>query len=121
MEVELSTVKLPAQADIKIEISVEARLEMTAQSAQRKVSKLLLDQVGNLVYGGSPNLVAGERLLWRVPVWVSSPLDGPLGQIGVIDVDVQSGEVIYSSHLLNSISEQGRVLAQYSSSDSDRE
>lgn len=116
MEVELSTLRLPAQSDIKIEISVEAHLGVTAQSAQRKVSRLLLDQVGNLVYGESPNLVAGERMLWRVPVWVSSPRTGPLGQVGTLDVDVQSGEILYSQELLDLISEQGRALAQYSPS-----
>lgn len=118
MEVELSNLRLPAQSDIRIEISVEARLGVTAQSAQRKVSKLLLDQVGNLVYGESPNLVAGERMLWRVPVWVASPRNGPIGQIGILDVDVQSGEVLYTQEMLDIISEQGRVLAQHPSSDS---
>jgi hypothetical protein len=116
MEVELSNLRLPAQSEIKIEISVEAHLGVTAQSAQRKVSKLLLEQVGNLVYGESPNLVAGERMLWRVPVWVASPQSGPLGKIGNLDVDVQSGEILYSQEMLDMISEQGRVLAQHSPS-----
>jgi hypothetical protein len=119
MEVELSTIRLPAQSDIKIEISVEAHLGVTAQTAQRKVSKLLLDQAGNLLYGEAPNLVAGERLLWRVPVWLSSANHGPLGQVGSLDVDVQSGEVLYSQALLTTISEQGRVLAQNSPSNAE--
>jgi hypothetical protein len=32
-------------------------------TAQRKVSKLLLDDVGNLLYGERPSLVVGPRLL----------------------------------------------------------
>lgn len=120
MEAELSTLQLPPQADVRIEISVAAHLGITAQSAQRKVSKLVLDQVGNLLYGNPPNLVAGPRLLWRVPVWVSSPDRGPIGQVGILDVDAQTGEVLYSQEQLNNIGEQARALAQRTSSNPDR-
>jgi len=119
MEVELSEIRLPTNADVKIAISVEAHLNVTAQTAQRMVSKLLLDQVGNQVYGETPNLVAGERLRWRVPVWVASSSSGPLGQIGSLDVDAQSGEILYSGEILDTISEQARVLAQHTSPDAD--
>jgi hypothetical protein len=120
MEAEISTLQLPPQADVRIEISVAAHLGITAQSAQRKVSKLLLDQVGNQLYGEPPVLVAGEKLLWRVPVWVSSPRVGPIGQVGVVDVDLQTGEVLYTQESLERIGEQGRALAQHSSSDPER-
>ncbi|WP_374689230.1 hypothetical protein [Promineifilum sp.] len=120
MEAELSTIQFPAQADVRIEISVAAHLGITAQSAQRKVSKLLLDHVGNLLYGEAPNLVAGARLLWRVPVWLSSPARGPVGQVGVLDVDAQTGEVLYSPESLKTIEDQAHVLAQHSAPDADR-
>lgn len=111
MEVEFSTIQLPKDADIRIDVSIAARLGITAQTAQRKVSKLLLEQVGNLLYGETPILVAGERLLWRVPVWISSPKKGALGQVSAIDVDAQTGEILYSQQLLDTISEQARYFA----------
>ncbi len=120
MEAELSTLQLPPQADVRIEISVAAHLGITAQSAQRKVSKLVLDQVGNLLYGDAPSLVAGTRLLWRVPVWLSLPGQGPIGQAGTLDVDAQTGEVLYSQEQLNYIGDQARVLAQRASPDPNR-
>src|SRR5262245_18094221 len=43
-------------------------------TAQRKVSKLLLDDVANLLYGERPSLVVGQRLLWRVPIWLRLPI-----------------------------------------------
>ena len=110
MEMEMPTIQLPPQADVRIEISIAAHLGITSQSAQRKVSKLVLDQVGNLLYGETPNLVAGSRLLWRVPVWLSSPASGPLGQVGTLDVDAQTGEVLYSDEQLEFIGEQARAL-----------
>lgn len=113
MEVELTTLPFPEDADVRIDISISAHIGITALSAQRKVSRLLLEQVGNLVYGESPSLVTGARLLWRVPVWVSSPSRGALGQVGTIDVDVQTGEIIYSPDLLKNITDQAIILAEH--------
>lgn len=91
MNLEMEGVSLPEQAEVKIEVSITSKINITAIVAQRKVSKLVLDQVGNLLYGRQPTLIAGERLLWRVPVWFGLPTTGPLGQVGTLDVDVQSG------------------------------
>jgi hypothetical protein len=108
MNLELSEMKLPGQAEVKIELSVTAQVNVTAQTAQRQVTKLLLDQVGNLLYGERPNLVAGERLLWRVPIWLALPTTGPLGQVGSLDVDTETGEILFTQQLLDEIAERGR-------------
>ena len=112
MTVEFETLTLPAPAEVKIEFSLSTRVNVTDFTAQRKVSKLLLDQVGNLLYGEQPTLVAGRRLLWRVPVWVALPTTGPLGQAGTLDVDAQTGEILTDAELLNSIEERAHVLAE---------
>jgi hypothetical protein len=112
MNVELPNITFPTETYLKIEVSVSAQINVTGTTAQRKVSKLLLDRVGNLLYGETPSLVAGERILWRVPVWLSSPRTGPMGQVGVIDVDVQTGEMLFSQELLDGIAAHGRALAE---------
>lgn len=112
MTLELSEMALPAQAEVKIQFSLTAQINITDYTAQRQVSKLLLDHVGNLLYGERPTLVAGRRLLWRVPVWLASPRSGPIGQVGVLDVDAQSGEVLYDQVLLDEFAERGNVLAR---------
>jgi hypothetical protein len=117
MNVELTEMNLPQQAKVKIELSVTADINVTAQTAQRQVTKLLLDQVGNLLYGERPNLVAGERLLWRVPVWLSLPTTGPLGQVGTLDVDTETGEILFTQNLLDQIAESGNVLVKRSASE----
>lgn len=118
MDVEITELSLPNHAEVKIEISITSKINVTAVVAQRKVSKLVLDQVSNLLYGEHPTLVAGERLLWRVPVWFALPTTGPLGQVGTIDVDVQSGEILYSQNVLDSIAEHAHELAQRTTSTS---
>ncbi|GIK56460.1 MAG: hypothetical protein HND44_22030 [Chloroflexi bacterium] len=116
MNVELSEITLPSQSEVKVELTVTAPINVTAQSAQRQVSKLLLDQVGNLLYGERPNLVAGEKLWWRVPVWIALPTTGPLGQAGTLDVDAQSGEILYTQFILDDIEARAHALIERSSS-----
>jgi len=112
MDVELTEISLPPLASIKIEFSLTAQVNITDYTAQRRVNKLLLDQVGNLLYSERPSLVAGRRLLWRVPVWLALPTTGPLGQVGVLDVDAQTGEILFDQQILNEIEERGNALAR---------
>lgn len=112
MEIEMPDVIMPAPAEVKIAFTLTSQVNVTDQTAQRQVSKLLLDQVGNLVYGERPSLVVARRLLWRVPIWIATSATGPLGQIGVLDVDAQTGEILFTQQLLDDIVERGNVLAQ---------
>jgi len=116
MSVELEEIALPAQSEVKIEFSLTAQVNITDLTAQRQVSKLLLDNVGNLLYGERPNLVVGRRLLWRVPVWLALPTTGPLGQVGTLDVDAQTGEILFTQRTLEEIAERGNALAERAAS-----
>ena len=111
-QVEMQEITSPAQAKIKVELSVSAEINFTAQAAQRRVNKLLLDRVG-LFYSEKPSLVVGERVLWRVPVIFSTPPLGPLGQVGTLDVDAQTGEILYTPELLESFKEHAHALAEH--------
>ncbi len=114
-KVEMEEITLPAQAKVTVELSVSSEINITNYTAQRRVNKLLLDRVG-LFYGEKPSLVVGERLLWRVPVWLSLPTTGPLGQVGTLDVDTQTGEILFTQQLLDEIAERGRALAERATS-----
>lgn len=111
-QIELEELDLPAQAKIKVELTITSEINITGYTAQRKVTKLLLDEVANLLYGERPNLVVGQRLLWRVPVWLGLPSLGPVGQLGVLDVDAQTGEILFTQEILTEILERGNALAR---------
>jgi hypothetical protein len=110
-EVEMSEITLPAEAEIKVEFTLTSKINFTAHVAQRRVSKLMLDRVG-LLYGERPSLVMGERLLWRVPIWFSLPTTGPLGQVGALDVDAQTGEILFTPEILDDLRERANALAK---------
>jgi len=116
MSLEIEEIALPEQAEVKIELSLTAKINITDFTAQRKVSKLLLDHVGNLLYGERPSLVVGRRLWWRVPVWLGLPTIGPVGQVGVLDVDTQTGEILFNQQTLAEMAERGDALAEHTTS-----
>ena len=112
--VELQVPTIPASADLEIDIRVRARMHITAYTAQRKVNRLMLERVSNLICGQEPGLVVSERLRWRVPVWLGFPTTGLVGKVGEIDVDVETGEILFDQHLLDDISERADDLARRS-------
>jgi hypothetical protein len=59
MTLEVQGLTLPAKAEVKIVLSLTAQVNVTDVIARRKVSKLLLDEVGNLMYGEHPSLFVG--------------------------------------------------------------
>ena len=112
MTLELSDIVVPEQAEVKIELSISAKVNITDVVAQRKVTRLLIEQIGNLLYGGRPTLLASRRLLWRVPVFLGLPTIGEVGQVGWLDVDAQSGEMQFTQQTLDELAERGDAMAE---------
>lgn len=64
---------------------------ISAHEARRLVSVWPVREVGDLLMGGQPQFVPGDRPVWRVPVVIA----GHRGQwAGGIDVDARSGELL---------------------------
>ncbi len=115
MDAQLEKLTLPRAGQITVNISLSADVHITATMARRRVSRLVISEVGNLLYGGEPSLVVGERLCWRVPVLLAYPDTGPVGQVGALDVDVETGEILVSPEQLAEISDYAHYLAQRTS------
>lgn len=112
MQVELGSITLPSTTNVEIDIKVRAQTQISATAAQRKVSRLVLDRVSNLLCGNPPSLVVAERLCWRVPVWLGFPKLGLIGKVGEIDVDVETGEMIFDETSLEEMRERADALAR---------
>lgn len=66
----------------------------------------MLSKVGTGVGADEPTLiVTGERVVWRVPLFLVLPGLGRLGAVGMIDVDAQTGEVLADHAALERIIE----------------
>jgi hypothetical protein len=97
---------------LDVTITVHATIAVDAASARRKATGWLVSEVGNLLIGGDPALVIADRTAWRVPVLLTSPERGVVGQIGAVDVDATTGEVLSDDKLIQELTERGRQAAR---------
>ena len=100
----------PGLAQVDIQLHISTRVNITPFVARQKVNLLMLDQVGNLLHSGEPELLVSSRLYWRVPVLLSTPSRGLVGQVGAVRVDAQTGEVLADDTLLKDMAEHARRL-----------
>jgi hypothetical protein len=112
MSVQLDGLVLPRSGRVDVDIHVSADIQVSASTAQRRVSRLVIGEIGNLLYGGEPTLIVGERLRWHVPIMLAYPDTGPLGSVGDLDVDVETGEVLATPEHLAEIKAYAQLIAQ---------
>lgn len=114
MSIQLELSKLPQDSRVDVNIHVTASLTVSAQEARRRVSRLVISEVGNLLYAGEPSLSIGERIHWRVPVVLAYPDLGEVGEVGALDVDVETGAILATADQLTAIFDYALYLAERS-------
>ena len=98
-------------APIHFSLHVVAMLNITAADARRMVNRQVVTELGTGLIGRDPDLVIeGERFFWRVPIFLSLPELGDLGQVGHADVDARSGEVLANEAMQDRIVQHARRL-----------
>ncbi len=93
------------------DIAVYATVEVDALSARRKVTGWLVDEVGNMIIGGTPQLIVSKQTTWRVPAVLTSTSKGVVGEVGSVDVDAETGELKTSVELREQILKNVERLA----------
>lgn len=111
----IQNVNVPKSGHLEIEIKLSTDVHVSAFVAKQKVNHFLATEVGNLLHSGEPALAVADKIYWRVPILLSVPSKGQLGQVGEIDVDVESGEVKIEPSLVERISRNAESLASSSS------
>ena len=97
---------------LDITVSVSATIEIDALTAQRKVTAWLVGEVGNLLLGDTPALIIGPGVVWRVPVLLTSPTRGVIGQVGTVDLDAASGQILADPQLAQELVTHARNFAR---------
>jgi hypothetical protein len=99
-------------APIHVNIHIVTTLSISAADARRKVNRQVVPEPGIGLIGRDPDLVIeGERILWRVPIELSLPGVGDLGQVGHADVNARTGEVRADDAMLDKVIQHARRLA----------
>jgi len=101
----------PEASELEINIKLSAKMNVTAFSARQKVTGLVADEISTNLHGGEPQLIVGEHISWRVPVILSMPPTGDRGEVGAIDVNIETGQLKISHSLIEEIKRRAEYLA----------
>jgi hypothetical protein len=98
---------------LQLDLHLSLRLGISAKQAKRKLSRFLLDEVSLFIGPEDPLLVltAGSSAVWRFPVEFSMAKQGRVGQVGTIDIDTQTGDLLVTEEQLLEIKSNARLLA----------
>ncbi len=103
LTITLSGEGLQDTQELSIQISIAAVINITAKTAQRKTTNWLISEVGNMLMGGTPQLIIRKDAIWRVPVLLTSSRSGTVGQVSSIDIDADSGDLLINNTLREQI------------------
>jgi len=107
----------PTRGQVLVDVRVRAELNISAFVARQKVTGYVLDHVSDHMGSDEPSLVVdGERFLWRVPIYLSVLPHGRLGQVGAIDVDAQTGQLLVTQELVEEMQRHAQVLVERAAS-----
>ena len=112
MGVEVHTLT-PRAGQLAIDIRLSATVNVTEFSARQKVTGFVADEISTNMHGGEPRLVVDERICWRVPVILSMPPTGDRGEVGAIDVDIETGQLMITRALIEEIERRAEYLATH--------
>lgn len=105
-------------SDQRVQVMVNVQAEvLDAEVARRKANVWLLENVGNLLGAEKPELILGERLLWRYDVILGYPnLEQPgIGEIyrvGQIVLDAITGEVQDANKLIEELQRNAATVGR---------
>ncbi len=90
----LDEIDLPETGPAEIQVKRNFTIHISATQARRKVNGWLALKVSTSMLGDTPSLVVNQRIVWRVPILFTAIHVGPVGTVGSVDVDVESGEIL---------------------------
>lgn len=99
----LSGEGLQETQELNIQVSISTTVNVDPKTARRQVTAWLVSEVGNMLIGGTPQLVISHKTVWRVPVMLTSSEVGPVGEVGAVEVDAESGELFVNDELKEQI------------------
>jgi hypothetical protein len=105
---------IPTQGRLEVDIRVTADMNISAYAARQKVNCFILSEISYMMHAAEPTLVLGERIVWRVPIILSLTSKGDVGEVGVIDVDVETGRMQISPEQIAKIEDHAEALANHS-------
>ena len=119
MAVELQS--LPQTGRLEIDIKVSSDINVSAYAARQKVDNFVLNEISYMMHAGEPTLVVADSIYWRVPVILSTVSRGDIGEVGTINVNAQTGQLITAPQLITEVTDRAEGLASHFASEAKRD
>lgn len=99
---------------LHLELNISTTLGISASRAKRKLTGLLIDEVSLFVTPYSPLLIVTDKsnIFWRFPVYLVLGRRGELGQVGEVDVDAYSGDILITAEKIEEFKANAERLAK---------
>lgn len=102
---------LHGEDDTVLALPGEPMVNIDAVTARRKVNGYIGLEISTMMGGTAAALVYSKgRLVWRVPIIFTTPFDGQLGVVGVVDVDVRTSELLIPENLEKTLRANANAL-----------
>ena len=111
MGILLETQPVPQTGRLTISVRREVQINISATEAQHRVTQFVHRKISSQMHGEAPVLTLGEQTCWRVPIHLTFPSFGDVGCVGVMDVDVESGELQVDTTIIREIERHAKDLA----------
>ncbi|MEM7534760.1 MAG: hypothetical protein AAF639_21455 [Chloroflexota bacterium] len=96
---------------LKISVDVAAEFNVSAEEAQRKANSYVEYHISNFLLCREPSLFVQDRIYWRMPIHLTLPSYGDIGVAGVLDLDVETGEIVITDTEIEEIKKAAGKLA----------
>lgn len=88
-------------------------VNITAFTARQKVAGYVGNEISTMMGPDTPALVwSKQRLVWRVPIVLTTPRQGHVGYVGSIDVDARTGCLLIPHHLSAEVEANAAALVK---------
>ena len=84
----------PKDGPLRMELQYAGEIAVAPEQARRRANGFLSREVALFAEADTPVLMLGNRPIWRLNIHLMLRGKGDMGQIGVIDVDAVTGEII---------------------------
>ena len=102
----------PITEHLSLHIHTDVQIKISANQAQYDITQYVHSKISSHMHAKPPILVLGPRVAWRVPIHLTFPSFGDAGQVGTIDVDVETGQAKITDAIIQEIESHAEDIAR---------
>lgn len=96
---------------LTLQLNRQIEIKVSAEDAQRKANNYVHMEISTQMHAEAPLLVVGGAVWWRVPVHLTFPSYGDVGQVGFVYVDPVTSDIDSSPANIAEITHNAENLA----------